>query len=330
MGLELVVPIPPGYGLLRPEDLTAVKAATLYGDCVRVLMHLSTHMATGLLVGAPEKERAAFLRRCVSESVIERAGYPPSDGDDSTLTLALARIAADYQALHARTGPVQLDLVVENDVFTDAILDDGEPALVVKLDPGIEEFTKRLSQLMLSEHGRALVLTVPSLLRTNLGLPAPIRERSGEVALSLLSRLPGFAGASLADIVDIRSELGVPLTRFRAAVVQLSTDDIGSAEDVGVLWTATVAPALQDIDDLIHDNRYLRRLFEQLLNPTQGAITVAGVVAGVAALRGVPQLLMGGLTTLMPPVRAAWQRHLGEENLRKQRFFFLHEVKKRL
>jgi hypothetical protein len=327
MALDLVVPIPPGFGLLRPDDLTAVKAAVLYGDTVTVVMHLSTHMATGLLAGAPDQERAAFLRRCVDRTVIERAGYPVSDSDNAELTNALKCTMADYLQMHR--DPMRLDLVFEDDVFADVSLPGGEPALIVRINPGVELFTDRLKDLVLTDPAPTLMLPA-SQSQVSARSTTRVKDLNADMALRLLSRLPGFRDVSLEEVIDIRSQLGEPLTRFRSAVVDLSSDDLASSNDFDVAWMSNVAPALQDIDDLVHENHYLRRLVEQLMSPTQGAVTVAGVVIGVAALRGTPEFLMAGLTAMMPPLRAAWEKRLGSENLSKQRFFFLYEISKRI
>jgi len=280
--LTLAVGIPPGFGLLRRADLEVIRAAALYGDRVTVVMHIATHMVTGLIVGAPEGEREAFLRRCTAPAVIHKAGYPL---DPAALTLDLAAMARDYSVLH-KPGLVGLDLVLEDDVFQQVTLEEDEPALIVRIDPGPRLWVERLSELVQAEPGVHVVLPVGGPVADELAggrRPDSAAKGGSLLGLGLLGRLPGFSGASLEEILDIRAELEPSLVRFRAAVVEVARAASESAPDVESVFMTHVEPAIAELGEATSQNRYLRRLAERLVSPTDGLVsfTVSVQVAGL-------------------------------------------------
>lgn len=327
MTLTLTVGIPPGFGLLRREDLEAVRAAAMYADHVRVVMHLATHMVTGLIVGAPEDERAAFLQRCTAPAVIHKAGYP---AEATALTRELAALARDYAVLH-KPGLVGLDLVLEDGVYQEAILEGDEPALVVRIDPGPDRWVERLAELAQTEPGSHIVLPVGGPLADALAPEAWHKatgtKRASLLGLEFLSRLPRFSGASLDEILDIRVELEPSLVRFRAALVELARAASESPPDIESIFIGQVEPAIAEILEATSQNRYLRRLAERLLSPTDGLVSFAGLGVTVTTLGGVPEIVATAVAMSMPFLRAAWDRKLHREDQEKHQFFFLYGVR---
>jgi len=325
MPLRVAVAIPPGFGLVRAEDLEAIKAAVLYGDEVVVLMHLSTHMTTGLFMGVPEAERAAFLLRCVHPKVVTRAGYPT---ELNALTTRLASTVNDFQLLGG-SARVRLDLILEDGVYRSVDID-GEPALVVQIDPGMERFAERIGELIVADEGLNLVLPARGLSAGFIQEQGLGRRGHMGLGMELVSRLPGFGSATLAEVLDIRDELANSLARFRSALIELSAHRQEGGNEIESIWLAVVEPALQELDEAVDENRYLRRLTERLLNPADGITSLAGIAVGFSALHGVPEMMAAGLSVALPAFRAGWDRRLGTERLKQHRLFFLYGARQRI
>lgn len=279
-------------------------------------------MATGLLVGAPKDERAAFLLRCTSEKVVQKAGYPGSAQLD-LLTARLDATTRDWTTLH-QSGAIGLDLVMEEGTYQSITLEDNEPALLVRIDPGMERFGERLGQLM-SDGTAHLAMPADS---TAFGQQATSKRTHAGIGLELLSRLPRFEEVSLEETLDIRDELAGPLTRFRAAVVELAEGDESGAS-IETIWLSMVAPALQELDESVEQNGYLRRLTERLLGSGDGMMSMASIAIGISALHGIPEMLAASLGLALPALRAGWDRHVSAQDISKHRLYFMHEVKRR-
>jgi hypothetical protein len=88
----------------------------------------------------------------------------------------------------------------------------------------------------------------------------------------LLARLPSFEQASIDEIIDIRTELDNPLTRFRGAVIKFS-DQIRSASwdqdftsDAETVFHKEVKPSVLEIEEAIKSNRYLDSLLRKFVD----------------------------------------------------------------
>jgi hypothetical protein len=326
MGLMLAVGVPPGFGLLRRSDLAAIKSAVLYGDTAIVVMHLSTHMTTGLLIGVPTDERAAFLLRSTSDSVVEKAGYPIDAARRYALTKGLAAMVDDFQVM-VQSKQVRLELIVEEDVYSSIYLRDGEPALLVRINPGMEQYAARLAELLVQNPHLNLILSTSDLSDRPLPRSRSTAMNHTHLGIELLSRLPGFESAPLSEIIDIREELSGSLVRFRAAMVELaehSEDEVGAIES---MWLAVVEPALLELDEAVGQNRYLRRLTERLLTPADGLSSLAGVTVGISTLHGVPESLAAGASVALPALRAGWDRRMSRERMKQHRLLFLYDLR---
>jgi hypothetical protein len=336
---HVVVPVPPGFGLLRQQDVDLIKAGVLYGDKVTVVMHLSTHMVTGLLVGAPTHERAAFLRRCMQPRFIARAGFPLDDGPPGSkhdLGSRLERMVQDFEDL-TRSDAIALEVVIEENVYDTVTLEHDEPALQVRVDPGIALYAQKLAELLsASSLNYPLFATssaVDPLGDTATRGPSVARATQASIASDMLQRLPTFSRASLSEIVSIRRDLQTPLQRYRSAIGELASAAEGDEEvreRAERVWIQSVAPTLVEIHELVRQNSYIRRLADHLIARPDGLLGLAGIAASIAALNSVPQFLTAGLSILLPPMRAAWSKHLTSESLSQHRLYLLYQVDRAL
>lgn len=133
----------------------------------------------------------------------------------------------------------------------------------------VDEIKARLidgrTRLLFDEHAGSLV---HSMVDEGVIPPDEIGLRlAGQAALGagFVARLPAFPEAPMDELIDLRGELDGPLTRYRGAIAKFS---VGVPRmlgrdlqfEVGHLWEQEVAPALEEIDDLLHQHTYVREL----------------------------------------------------------------------
>lgn len=109
------------------------------------------------------------------------------------------------------------------------------------------------------------------------------RGKQISLATELFSKLPSFPGASLDEVLSIRSDLGEPLVRFRAAMVHLSNMikesqfDDQFEERVQDINVQEVEPALMEIREALRDNSTMRRLQQTLFQDEKTNIEPAAI-----------------------------------------------------
>ncbi len=211
-------------------------------------------------------------------------------------------------------------------------------------DAVIEAFVARIAQV-LSERGTYPLFDgqTGTLVRHGIaeGLfrTAPVsRERGKQVAVAsdLMARLPAFPKATVAEILDIRTELEAPLVRFRAAMIELgklvesAAYEEGFADQVDELFRVEVEPALLEIEEQVRANSYLRVLVGEIVGDTKTLL--AGVLGvGIAHAADVPQLVAGaGAAVGQAMAKAAWEKHSREGKISEHELYFLYRTEQLL
>lgn len=164
-------------------------------------------------------------------------------------------------------------------------------------------------------------------------------SRHGGLASDLLRRLPLFDDASVGEILDIRRELEVPLVRFRGAVSEFSdgmrasgwsSDFAGDAEEV---FTRHVAPAVQEIEEMVRDNSFLAELWPRMTRPQDWGVGAGlGMMAyNLASLPEIASLVAAGGVGFAGAARNAYLEHRdGRREIEGHRLFFYRETGRRL
>jgi hypothetical protein len=101
-----------------------------------------------------------------------------------------------------------------------------------------------------------------------ISIPPEVAERSraAHLGAGFIGRLPAFPDAPFDELLDLRTELNGPLTRYRGAVVRMSKSLQASPfeqaiiEDADDLWVGTVAPALADLEDAFTEHGLVREM----------------------------------------------------------------------
>jgi hypothetical protein len=118
------------------------------------------------------------------------------------------------------------------------------------------------------------------------------RRLGGDAAMAegLFDRLPNFPHATTKEILDVRSLLASPLTRFRVGVRELSKEVELNPEDpqygmaVEDAWNLKVSPALLEIEDAMLTNTSLKNLAARSIRDPAGLATLGGAAALPATL----------------------------------------------
>jgi hypothetical protein len=156
-------------------------------------------------------------------------------------------------------------------------------------------------------------------------------------AARLMEKLPSFPSASVRELLDIREELRPALTNFRAAVAEMERTLQAAAyepdfpAEVEDLYLEKVAPALQEIAELVRHNSYFRELMRAAVGDAKSLLT-AVLTVGVAALTGVPDLVAAALAagTGAAGLRAALATGAAKRDIEAHHLFFLYKTEELL
>ena len=163
--------------------------------------------------------------------------------------------------------------------------------------------------------------------------------RHGGLASDLLRRLPLFDAASVGEVLGIRRELDHPLVKFRGAVSEFSDgmrasgwdpDFVGDAEEV---FTREVAPAVQEIEEKIRDNRFLAELLPRMTRPQDWGVGagLGMMIYNLASLPELASLAVAGGVGFAGAARNVYLEHReGQREIERHRLFFYREAGRRL
>jgi len=175
------------------------------------------------------------------------------------------------------------------------------------------------------------------------------RGRHSGLAADLLERLPLFEQASVDEILDIRRELAKPLVRFRKAVTTFSGTIKSAAWDDDFLTEADaifyrdVDPVVQEIAEMVENNRYLLQLLRKIGLPA-GTLTavisriadlpeiVAQAVSNPAAAQVVTPALTVGIAGAVGSAvfTAGWEKRDTAQSIEQQELYFYYRARKKL
>ncbi len=163
-----------------------------------------------------------------------------------------------------------------------------------------------------------------------LGAKAKKPPRELSMAASLLNPLPTFSRASIDEVLDIRSELSVPLKAFRGELRSLARDMPQDDNDVDAflrgVWVDRIQPALDEIDELSEENSYLKQLSDKAMDPTTMLPAVATFALGIAGLSGLAEMITAATSAAAVPLNAVRARRKEQRAIEHKRFYFLWKV----
>jgi hypothetical protein len=170
--------------------------------------------------------------------------------------------------------------------------------------------------------------------------PTPIARRLGQnaaMADGLFDKLPSFEYATTSEILDIRTELSPSLGAFRNGVgslteqIEVAPEDPQFGNEVEYAWYETVAPAIDEIEATIRENKSMADLMKRFAKDSVGGGTIGAAVtlpfsltiaAGpVGQLMTATGLVFGvGLGT----IHGLIDEHAEIKKAKKAQFYFLY------
>lgn len=176
------------------------------------------------------------------------------------------------------------------------------------------------------------------------------RGKHISLAADLLERLPLFDRATVDEVLDIRRELDKPLVRFRKAIVNFSHTikaapwDQEFMTEADTIFHRDIAPAVEEVEELVRSNRYLLLLLKRIGIPSAGALTavvsrladipeiIAHTVNNPAAANTIASTVTGGAALAAgKAVRdTAWERYQNQQSIEQRELYFYYRARKRL
>lgn len=223
--------------------------------------------------------------------------------------------------------------------------ENGEPGDPTHATLMVETFVERLSAQL--ESGRSYLMFDEDTARLtqagiNSGRFKPAAGPTGRCAQAMtasgfMARLPTFPDATVDEVLDIRSALATSLTPFRSTMVTLSKDLTSKAweddfeDEVHDAWVESVAPAIESIDNAVHENKSLLSMTASVTNAANATIPGLGVLGAGLAGHTAPAAIAGGAATIAGPLaKALSERKAATTNIRMQPFYFLYGIEQAL
>lgn len=156
----------------------------------------------------------------------------------------------------------------------------------------------------------------------------------------MVARLPAFPQAPMDELLDLRSDLRVPLTRYRAAVIRLAADvpvALGKDGEAAIddLWTSAVDPALLELRETLSDHALVREVARHAVTDVKTILATGPVVfIGMSALSTVGDVaaaLTAGTTYAGSALlRGGWDAGAAKRTASRRELFFLYEANRKM
>jgi len=174
---------------------------------------------------------------------------------------------------------------------------------------------------------------------------AAARMKRALTSEGLLDRLPAFPDTPLDELIDMRTDLEEPLTRYRRGVDNLSRTlnnhplDDDMREEIGDVYANQVAPALDDLREQYAEHGLVREASRGLLMDVRSFVFALGSPAAVlgiaeaAHLSTVSQAVLTGgavgLVTGQQAVTGAMRSREARKQVRSADLYYLLEIDRR-
>jgi hypothetical protein len=346
-------------GLSLANEVRLLKPALLYADEVTLYSPTASLFASMAAVGQmDEPELLAFVREVAP--IVDPAA---TAGIDAYAQLRRKK----GKTRHEIQGLLQAKRVLREfagewtekveEMLMDAGADELIPAMeagLVTIDPLMRAgdqgddalfnaYITRLRELLKTGHAYPLLddqtgdLVRAAVSEGAWELGAVARRRGKQItgASRFMERLPGFPDASMQEILEIRDRLRPPLVRFRAAMVEVerlidaAAHEQAFEAEIADVYLEKVAPALQEIDEAVQDDKYLRHLAGALVGDGKTYVS-GGLSLAVAIFAQVPNLVAVatgmGVGALTAGLQAGWRSAGGSRQTERHQLFFLYKL----
>jgi len=363
-GVEIVIATAP-VGLTLEEEIRLAKPALLYGDQVTLYSPVAVLLASAEEVAGLDDEGLIEFFRTVGPGLdpgfeaglayvehLRRKRHRTKE--ELQLVLGFGRqLRQTAMELREAVGPLLESAgVPELAPAIDAGLLRIDPLVseaTDDLDAVVDAYVGKLRELLVNRSAHPLFDEgVGSLVRAGvnegmfeLGSAAGRRAKDVGVASELIARVPAFPEASVAEILDVREELRIPLGRFRSAVASFARQAAAAAHEqdfaaeIADLYVAEIEPSLQELREAIESNHYLRQLGRQAWTSVEDLLKTGGLLTigmmGLTDASAVASVVVGTAAAAgQATVTAGRERSETQHALERDRLFFLYQAERAL
>jgi hypothetical protein len=259
-------------------------------------------------------------------------------------------LQANVEKLLRQSGYDQLEEAVDLGILT---IEDMQGADIDDIDASgmVLGFTKKIDEV-LNDGGRYPLFDAHAGNIVRLGVkagffaPVPaVRPLCADAAMAegLFDRLPNFEYAKPREIIDIRTELSSSLDSFRQGIrgltdgIELAPEDPNFGNEIADAWNQKVAPAINEIEATIRENRSMSDLMVRTLKDPIGGGSLAGAVtlpATLAVAAGPAGAFISAAGVVVgasvATARALVDEHKEIRSAKKAQFYFLYGTKEQL
>jgi anti-sigma28 factor (negative regulator of flagellin synthesis) len=324
-------------------------AATMTTDgMLELLEQVAPSLSDGAKI-SPEQVRNARERLA---NLPQRSQLTPKQKQElSGLKSQLREQLAKFQELGetqlAESGVAELEPAISSGVLVvDPIFHDDSTSSETFTDDMLTHWMDRLSEVLSAPDSYPFLddemtsLARHAVEEGKIGASRMVLDRQSNAGLGvgLIGRLPNFPHALMSEVLDVRRELALPLGRFRSGIhtMQTTFPSTGLDEDFGArvddVYKLQVQPAIDEINELVKENKSLWQLVSGLTSKTSAQV---GGTASVMGLCVAPQHWLISATVLASGTGLAALEAVRERNSdlqqieRGHQFYFLYEVNRR-
>lgn len=266
------------------------------------------------------------------------------DQSNEAMASSMAGLRKIVESMRLESGVAELEQVLDDKVLR---LNERVPlgqdagAMVTALTSELKRYLQDPTKLLVLDSqtaglARAMIqeglVTMPE--------RATVNAEEAVLGTGLIARLPAFTAAPVDEVIDLRRDLEEPLGRYRRKVAELrglllaGPFDPNISAEVDSVWRLEVDPMIADLREAMAEHglirEFLRSIGESPADFAKGVLlpTALGVfTADALEVTGAAGITAGLIT---PAVAAVRQRSVGLAAARRNDFYYLYEVNRRL
>ena len=348
--LSIVISTSPGAGITLAEEIRLAKPALLYGDKVTLYsptaaMLLSVgHIAeldddglmtfleaVGPSLGPAAPTLFAQFRALATKRHRTRQELQALGQMKRALRQMAMEIGERYEELLEDAGAAELIPAIEAGlVEIDPIVMDehvGDDDILIKsyMDKLKSLLVARTSYPLFDEDTGTLVRAAVGEGMFDLGATAKRRGKQAATATDYITRVPAFPGATIAEVLDIRSEspsrsCASSTVADLSREVEAAAHDEDFAAEVADLYVTEVEPVLLELREAVETNTYLRQLLGKVSSDAKTFIAGPAVLTlGLIGWTELSAVVAAGVTTGAAATAAAAEAAVAKRQGKRQR-----------
>jgi hypothetical protein len=171
--------------------------------------------------------------------------------------------------------------------------------------------------------------------RDHMAALTEVLNAEGSMGVGAIQRLPSIRQIEWSEVWDVRTQLQAPMRRFRSATMKLVEGrsehplDKEFADFVEIKWRSEIAPAIEEIEELVREKSFRQLFFYDSLGHLE-TYAGPGIGLGVAQALDVALWLGGAVGAASAACGRAVADYIkSRREIASHDFFFLYEVERR-